>query len=103
MIKKCSRCGKPLTEFEVAFHEEASSPSELSSQCWICSGAEMQFMNGYVDKPHHRLEIFICLATVAILLALFVPLIPYFNSYNLPLGLQVYAYAIVVVTQEHIH
>lgn len=97
MIKKCSRCGKPLTEFEVAFHEKAGSPSELSSQCWICSGAEMQFMNGYTDKPHHRLEIFVCLAVIAVLLALCVPIFPYLTAYELPWGMQVYTYVIIAV------
>lgn len=97
MIKRCNRCGKPLTEFEVSFHEKAGSPSEISSQCWVCSGAELQFMDGYTDKPHHRLEIFVCLATIAILLALFSPLIPYLNEYELPVALQAYTYVLVIL------
>ena len=97
MIKKCDRCGKPLTEFEVSFHEKAGSPSAISSKCWVCSGAEMQFMDGYVDKPHHRVEIFVCLLTVAIIVALCIPLVPYLDSYSLPTGLEIYSYALVVI------
>ena len=35
-MKRCSKCGKPLTEFEIKFHRNASSGSDLSSQCWNC-------------------------------------------------------------------
>ena len=97
MIRKCNCCEKPLTEFEVSFHEKAGSPSEISGKCWVCSGAEMQFMNGYTDKPHHRLEIFVCLITVAIIFALCIPLLPYLNSYEIPAALEIYSYAIVLL------
>lgn len=97
MIKRCSSCGKPLTEFEVSFHEKAESPSTISSKCWICSGAEQQFMNGYTDKPSHSLEIFACLVAIAALVVLCLPVAPYFDSYDVPILLQLYSYVLVVI------
>ena len=91
-MNKCERCGKPLTEFEVAFHREAESPPAVSGKCWVCSGAEMQFADGYVDKPHHRLEIFTCILAVALIVALFIPLLPYWNEPELPSHLSTYPY-----------
>lgn len=92
MIARCQCCGKPLNEFETSFHKEAASPSSISGKCWSCSGAEKQFKNGYVDKPNHRLEIFVCIIAIAIIIALFSPLVPYLNSYDTPEHLQNYPY-----------
>ena len=97
MIKRCDRCGKPLTEFETTFHEKANSPSAVSSKCWICSGAELEFMDGYTDKPHHRVEILACILAIALIAVLFIPLLPYLTETELAVGLNVYAYAIVIV------
>ncbi len=96
MIKKCEHCGKPLTEFETSFHKEAGSPPAISGKCWICSGAEKQFMNGYTDKPHHRVEIFVCLLAVALIVALLAPVFPYLNETEFPVGLAFYSYVVVV-------
>lgn len=97
MIKKCEHCGKPLTEFETSFHQEAGSPSSISGKCWTCSGAEMQFMNGYTDKPHHRVEIFVCLLAVVLIAALLVPVLPYLAADELPAGLAFYPNVAVAV------
>lgn len=97
MIKKCDRCGKPLIEFETSFHQEANSPASVSGKCWACSGGEMQFMDGYADKPHHRVEIFACILAVAFIFALLIPIFPYLNETNLPRGLEFYPYILVVV------
>ena len=95
-MKKCERCGKPLTEFEIAFHREASSPPAISGMCWSCSGGEQQFSKGYVDKPHHRVEILVCLLAIALIVGIFMPLLPYWNSYELPADLNNYLYVSVV-------
>ena len=97
MIKRCTSCGKPLTEFEVSFHDKAGSPSAISSKCWICSGAEEQFANGYTDKPNHRFEILMCILAVAALVALLIPVVPYLNSYDVPMLVELYSYALVVI------
>lgn len=96
MIKKCDCCGKPLTEFETSFHQEANSPSAISEKCWSCSGAELQFMDGYTDKPHHRAEIFVCILAVALIAALLIPVFPYLNETTLPTELILYPYLLVV-------
>ena len=95
-MKRCERCSKPLAEFEVSFHKEANSPPAISGKCWICSGAEMQFMDGYTDKPHHRVEIFVCLLAIAVIVALCIPLFPYLNETKLPILLSIY-FCIVAV------
>ena len=95
-MKKCDRCGKPLTEFEIAFHREAASPPAISGTCWSCCGGEEQFMNGYADKPHHRVEILVCLLAVAVVVALLIPLFPYLNVYELPESLAFYSYVAIV-------
>ena len=95
-MKKCDHCGKPLTEFETAFHREAASPPAISGKCWRCSGAEMQFMDGRVDKPHHRLEILLCLVGVALIVALFLPLRPYLTEESLPAHLALYPYLLLL-------
>ena len=94
-MKKCERCGKPLTEFEMSFHREAGSPPAISSQCWSCSGAEKQFASGHTDKPHHRLEIFLCLLALAAIVALLSPLFPYWNETEIPASLNTYIYVAV--------
>ena len=90
MIKKCERCGKPLTEFEIAFHQEAKSPSTVSSKCWVCSGAELEFMDGYTDKPHHKVEIFACLSAIALIAVLFISLFSILGEMAVPVGVIAY-------------
>ena len=97
MIRRCDRCGKPLTEFETTFHKEAGSPPAISEKCWICSGAEMHFMDGYTDKPHHRVEIFACIVAIALMVVAFLPLVPYLNQHSLPIILEIYSKAIFVL------
>jgi len=96
IMKKCKCCGKPLTEFEISFHQEAGSPPSISEECWSCSGAEKQFMDGYTDKPHHRVEILVCLLAFALIAALLVPVFPYLNETELPESLAFYPYIIVI-------
>ena len=40
---RCSKCHRPLTEFELAFHAKARSNSTVQTQCWCCSGASAAF------------------------------------------------------------
>lgn len=54
-------------------------------------------MDGYTDKPHHRVEIFVCLIAAALILFLFMPLVPYLNSQTLPPMLYAYSYVLVVL------
>lgn len=56
-MKRCSKCGKPLTEFEIKFHRNASSGSDLSSQCWNCIRGDELF-GRYKDRS---LQIKTCL------------------------------------------
>lgn len=97
MMKRCDRCGKPLTEFETNFHREAGSPPAISEKCWICSGGEMQFLDGYADKPHHKVEIFVCLLAIALIVVLFLPALPYLNETELPTYLIYYEYVLVTL------
>lgn len=90
MIKKCERCGKPLTEFEIAFHQEAKSPATVSNKCWVCSGAELEFMDGYTDKPHHKVEIFACLSAIALIAVLFISLFSILGEMAVPVGVIAY-------------
>lgn len=96
MMKRCERCNKPLTEFETAFHEKANSPAAVSGKCWVCSGAELEFMDGYADKPHHRVEIFVCLLAAALIVALLIPMFPYMNEPSSSLGSDIYLYVVVI-------
>lgn len=96
-MKRCERCGKPLIEFEEKFHQRAESPASISEKCWICSGAELQFEGGYADKPHHLVEISVCLIGIVLLILLSLPVLPFLHEYEVPVFIQIYMYALVGV------
>jgi len=42
-MQHCKQCNRPLTEFEVLFHQKARSKPEIACKCWSCSGAKETF------------------------------------------------------------
>lgn len=78
-MQHCSDCYKPLTEFEVSFHQKAKSPPEMSNKCWKCSGASQIFDKARFGKKNHTIETIICIAYYAVIIGIFAPLWPYMN------------------------
>ena len=89
-MKKCEKCGKPLSDFEARFHTEAGSPAAISGKCWYCSGAEETFGGADVENGGHKKQILACAASLVLMFIASLPLLPYWNSYDLPLLLQLY-------------
>ncbi len=94
-MKKCEKCGKPLTEFESTFHREAASPSNISGKCWTCSKAENTFDKARIDKPNHFVEIFTCILGVALMILFIIPGIPYLDEPATTPELKIYSSFIV--------
>lgn len=75
-MRTCERCQKPLTDFELTFHQKAQSPQRLSCQCWSCSGAEQDFVKLKIGVLSHCPEIVVSLLGVVFIAALIVIIAP---------------------------
>lgn len=96
-MKKCETCGRPLSDFEVRFHREVSSPATVSGKCWDCSHAADAFEGADVENKGHKKQIAVVIACAALCFLLFLPLLPYLDSYELPLLLELYSGIAVVL------
>ncbi len=95
-MKKCERCGKPLSQFEVKFHAEAGSPAAISEKCWTCSKADTAFDGADVKNKGHKKQITYCLLGLIAIVVAFLPLMPYLDEYDLPILLNVYSKLVVI-------
>lgn len=96
-MHRCSKCHRPLSKFELAFHEEANSPTELSTKCWRCCGAEDDFAPAKLGTPSHTLEIILCLLACVAIIVILMPIIPHWNEPADELTIEVYATAYVII------
>ena len=96
-MKKCETCGRPLSDFEVRFHSEAGSPSSVSEKCFDCSKASEAFEGADIENKGHKKQISFCVIGILLCIAVFLPLFPYLNSYELPLLMELYSGAAVVL------
>ena len=90
-MKKCECCGRPLSDFEVKFHAEAHSPDSVSRKCWDCSHAAEAFEGADVENKGHKKQITTVIVCAALCFLLFLPLLPYLDSYELPLLMELYS------------
>ncbi len=96
-MKKCQVCARPLSDFEVDFHERAGSPPAVSGKCWCCSGAQETFAGADVENGGHKKQIILCLLGLVVIFAASLPLLPFLNSYDLPPLLALYSKLFVVI------
>jgi len=90
-MKRCEKCRKPFSDFEARFHREAGSPLAVSEKCWCCCGADQTFKGTNADGKGYKKQIAACIAGIAVLLIGLLPLVPFLNSYDLPLLLEIYS------------
>ena len=78
-MQHCKQCNKPLTEFEVLFHQKAKSKPETACKCWSCSGAK----DAFGIKKDYSLQIKSCIIGIVIFFAFVIISIitdPYFSE-----------------------
>ena len=96
-MKKCESCEKLLSDFEVRFHSEAGSPAAISGKCFRCCGAKKTFGGADVENGGHKKQIFACIASLVLIFIASLPLLPYLNSYELSLLLELYSALFFVI------
>ena len=79
-MHQCSQCKKPLTRFELLFHQKANSNDNVASKCWDCSGAQRAFAGIKLKSKklsHYFKSCFIGLSTILIGFVIFMILLSF--------------------------